>query len=112
MIHGSFGTNCASVTVNNALNGCEPYSRTFECVGVMQTLKYTEELMDVFHIKPSTIVSYKYDDFMRAAMGIADLDHGLFPLTRKLDRVRNEIHKYKLQHRAVSVATGKRADLP
>ncbi len=63
MIDRALGTDLAPVTVNNPLNGSQPYAGALEFVCMMQALKHTKQLVDVLHIEAGPVIPDKHDYF-------------------------------------------------
>jgi hypothetical protein len=54
----------------------ETDSRAFKLVGAMESLEDTEQLVDILHIEPYSIITYENDSFARASVGGADCNLG------------------------------------
>jgi hypothetical protein len=75
MIQRALGPDLPSVPMDDALNGRQSYTGTFKFFGRMQSLKDTEKLMDISHIKAGTIIPHEQ---LRTGWSICatDLDLG------------------------------------
>src|SRR5580704_685380 len=100
------------MAVNNALHGCQSYSRTFELVSPMQPLKHAKQFTCILHIKAGAVVPYEYLYLIVVSVGTANLDFGSRSHPCELDRIGNEIGKNQHQHGAVSVTDWKGIDFP
>src|SRR5262245_33861105 len=98
--------------MDDALNGRQSYSSAFELFSKMQALKHAEQLVDVQHVKPCTIVSHENLWLIVISLYTADLDFGLLPHACEFDRIGNKIGDNQLQHGTISVADRKGTDLP
>jgi hypothetical protein len=78
-----------------ALHRGQPDASTFECIRMVQTLKYAKQLIHVLHIKAYSIVFNEYYQVIFIAVGASYLDFGLRACARKFDRIRKKINQHK-----------------
>ena len=77
----------------------------------MKTLKYSEELVGIVHVKSNAIVFNETDIFV-SVFSATDLDFCFGTGTSEFDCVCDKIDKHKLQHRRFTVDIGQLVNLP
>jgi hypothetical protein len=80
----------------------QTYSSTFKILGTVETLKRTEKLVGILHVKPGAIVPHK-DNFLLVNCSLADLDHGQIPWARVLHGISKQINKNLLHQSPVAL---------
>jgi hypothetical protein len=86
-IDGSFGSHRPAVPVNDALHGRQSYAGAFKLVGPMEALKYTEQLVDILHLKSDAVVPHEDFYLVCTSVGRANLDFGGASCAREFDRI-------------------------
>src|SRR5271166_2793982 len=99
------------MSMNNALNGSQPYTSTFKRVRRVKTLEYAEQLVYVFHIESDSIVPNE-DHHLVFLIFASDFDLGRRACAREFNRVRNQVDQRQPQHGAVSIPGRQRAHSP
>jgi hypothetical protein len=84
LVNGTLGPHAASMTMNNPLNGSQPYSRAFKRFRLVQPLKNAKQLVHVLHIETGSVVPDKYGYFLFIFAGATNLDFGPGPVAREL----------------------------
>ena len=84
--------------VDDALNGSQSYSGAFKLFRQVQTLKHTEELVDILHIKARAVVPHEQLYLIFLSGGTANLDFGLRSHPRELYRIGEQVYEDHFQH--------------
>ncbi|WFU39113.1 hypothetical protein QA640_32705 [Bradyrhizobium sp. CB82] len=77
------------MSVDDALNGGEPYSSAFKLFRQVQALKHTKELVHIPHIKAGAVISHEQLCLISLSLGTADLDLGPRSHSCELNRIGN-----------------------
>jgi hypothetical protein len=80
----------------------KPDPGALEFLATVEALKDAEQLVDIPHVKPDTIVA-DVEHYLMLAVGAADLDLGFGAGTRVLDSVGQEIPEDEPQHRGIAL---------
>jgi hypothetical protein len=91
LIHSSLGSTLPSMPMDDPLNSSQSYARTFKLFREVQTLKHTEELVCIPHIKARAIVLYEHLYLAFLRFGTPNLDFGSCSRPRELDRIGKQI---------------------
>ena len=75
MIQRALGSDLPSVPMDDALNGRQSYTGSLKFFGRMQSLKDTEKLMDISHIKTGAVIPHEHLCTVWS-IGAPDLDLG------------------------------------
>lgn len=86
LVQFGFGPDAAAMFLDNALDGCQAHARAFEVFRAVQALKHAEELVGILHAEAHAVVPHEHDR-VPVFILLADLNDGLRPWARKLDRV-------------------------
>src|SRR5215470_10703396 len=98
--------------MDDALNGCEPDSGSFELLSPVETLENSEQFVDILHVKADAVVFDKDYHSIAAFVRGPDFNLWLRPRSGELDGVRDQIDEHELEHRSVAIQIGQRADFP
>jgi hypothetical protein len=73
LIHEALGPHPASVTMQNALYCRQPDTSALECIGLMQPLKHTKQLIYVLHVKTDAVVPDENHQLTPVSVGRVNL---------------------------------------
>lgn len=88
--------------MNDSTNIRETDAGPFKLIVTMESLEDAEQLVDIVHIEPYSIIPYEYLSFAEASIGGTDCDFGVRSGRRELYRVGDQIHEYLAQHRRIA----------
>src|SRR5436190_1481401 len=98
--------------MHNSLNRSQPDAGAFKRLSRVESLEYAEELIHISHIESDSIVSNEHHHLIALLVRTPDFDLGPRACPGEFNGIRNQIHKSKPQHGAVSIPGGQAADRP
>ena len=99
------------MAMNDAPHIGQADSSDFKLVAPVQSLKNAKKLMRVLHTKTGAIVFDEIDLFP-VPLQAADLNHRIFPVPGKLQRIGEQVDPDLLEHGAVAPHLGQGVDFP
>src|SRR5438552_786939 len=110
-VYGSLGPGAAAVTMNDAPDIGQTNAGAFKLVRTVEALEDAEQLVDVTHIKPDTVITDEESDFVSGGIG-ANFNSchragpGIF------EGVVDEVEEHLAKHIQVGVHLGEVANGP
>src|SRR5450755_1952666 len=115
LIYDALGPDASSMPVDNSVDRCKPYARSWEPRLLVKALERSKEPFSVGHIEPCPVVT---DEVGRDAVGLgeSELDDRLSLACAELPGISQQVLEHDLQKTAVSLGDhsthDQRLDLP
>ena len=101
LVDGSLGPNTPAVALDDSFDDGETDTGTLKFGGLVEALKYSEKLINIFHIKSRPVITGKKHGFIFARV-TSRFDHHFLFFSRIFDGVFQEVGPDKLNQHGIT----------